>query len=229
MAKVVTALLDLSVTRLAETMDVVRVTYSARGGKGMKVIDMRPRKMVPPDQGWRRTQMKALPGIGRLCREGRMTLCRSVELSLEAMKGRYRGGNLVGDLLGEVKLIQVPCPIDRSKFQQMDLAQYIEKTKVIEFCELLLHIDEKVALESPLLSEWLTGWELTNLRNVKRFRALCAALDKSQFPDAFHLWTAEVNGLDYFLTADRAFINVMTKTASSSGTHHEAGESAGST
>jgi predicted nucleic acid-binding protein len=87
-----------------------------------------------------------------------------------------------------------------------------KKTKVVEFCKLLLHIDATMLEPSGLL-EMLTETELTNRRNVARFRALCAVLDESQYPDAFHLWTAEVNGLDYFLTADRAFINVMTKTA----------------
>jgi hypothetical protein len=181
-------------------MDVLRVTYTAR--YPMKVIDMKPRKPVPADEKWRRRQMEALPTIGRLCREGRVSLCRSTELSLEAMKGKYRGGNVIGDLLGEVKLVHVPCAIDRSKFQQMDLEQYIEKTTVVQFCKLLFHIDA-AALESPWLIERLTDSELTNLRNLARFRTLCSTLAESQYPDALHLWTAEVNGLDYFLTADR--------------------------
>ena len=212
MAKVITALLDLSVSRLAETMDVLGVTYTTRSGVPVKLIEMKPRNAIPPEQKWRRMQLEALPAIGRLCREGRMTLGRSTEISLETMKGTYRGGNVVGDLLGDVTLVHVPCAIDRSKFQQMDLEQYIEKTTVVEFCKLLLHLDSS-ALESPWLIERFTDSELTNLRNLERFRTLCAALAESQYPDAFHLWTAEVNGLDYFLTADRSFINVMTKTA----------------
>jgi hypothetical protein len=38
-------------------------------------------------------------------------------------------------------------------------------------------------------------------------------LPENHYRDALHLWTAEVNGLDYFLTADKTFINVMTKTS----------------
>ena len=53
---------------------------------------------------------------------------------------------------------------------------------------------------------------LNNLRNVQRFRELCAGLSEKQFPDAFHLWTAEINGAQMFLTTDRKFIRVMTKT-----------------
>jgi len=213
MAKVITALLDLSVSRLAETMDVLRVTYTTRSGRPVKVLEMKQRRAVPADQKWRQMQMEALPTIGGLCREGRLSLCGSTELSLEAMKGTYRGGNVIGDLLGGVKLVHVPCAIDRSKFQQMNLEEYVEKTTVVEFCKLLLRLDSSALAESSWLIERFTDSEVTNLRNLERFRTLCATLDESQYPDAFHLWTAEVNGLDYFLTADRAFINVMTKTA----------------
>ena len=104
MAKVITALLDLSVSRLAETMDVLRVTYTTRVGRPVKAIEIRQKKPVPPDQQWRQMQMEALPTIARLCRENRVKLCGSTELSLEAMKGTYRGGNVIGDLLGGVKL-----------------------------------------------------------------------------------------------------------------------------
>jgi hypothetical protein len=104
MAKVITALLDLSVSRLAETMDVLRVTYTTRSGRPVKVLEMKQRRAVPADQKWRQMQMEALPTIGGLCREGRLSLCGSTELSLEAMKGTYRGGNVIGDLLGGVKL-----------------------------------------------------------------------------------------------------------------------------
>jgi hypothetical protein len=48
--------------------------------------------------------------------------------------------------------------------------------------------------------------------NLDRFRELCSGLTRQHYPDADHLWTAEANNLDYFLTADRAFINVMTLT-----------------
>ena len=208
MANMIAALLDLSVTRLAETMDVLRVVYTARNPA--KVIEMKPRKAISPDEKWRKIQADALPTIGRLCREGRVMLCQSTEIGLEMMKGAYRGGNVVGDRLGEVKLAHVPCAIDRSKFQQMDLERYIEKKTVVEFCKLLLHLDSSAP---PWLTDRLTDWELANLRNVERFRTLCKTLDESQYPDALHLWTAEVNGLDYFLTADRAFMNVMTRTA----------------
>jgi len=213
MAKVITALLDLSVSRLAETMDVLRVTYTTRVGRPVKAIEIRQKKPVPPDQQWRQMQMEALPTIARLCRENRVKLCGSTELSLEAMKGTFRGGNVTGDLLEGVKLDHVPCAIDRSKFQQMDLEKYIEKTTVVEFCKLLLRLDCSALAESSWPVGRLTEPEVTNVRNLERFRELCATLDESQYPDALHLWTAEVNELDYFLTADRAFINVMTKTA----------------
>ncbi|HZK14733.1 MAG TPA: hypothetical protein VFC55_09440, partial [Desulfobaccales bacterium] len=53
------------------------------------------------------------------------------------------------------------------------------------------------------------------IKSLNRFKELCCALDEKHYPDAFHLWTAEVNGLDFFLTADRKFINVMSKTSRS--------------
>lgn len=58
-----------------------------------------------------------------------------------------------------------------------------------------------------------SDFERSNLKSLGRFTELCANLDETHYPDAFHLWTAEVNNLKFFLTADKKFINVLTETS----------------
>jgi hypothetical protein len=50
------------------------------------------------------------------------------------------------------------------------------------------------------------------LMSLDTFRLIACHLPQTHYPDAFHLWTAEVHGLDYFLTVDKKFINVMSRT-----------------
>jgi hypothetical protein len=47
---------------------------------------------------------------------------------------------------------------------------------------------------------------------LKGFKEICRDLSEKHYPDAFHLWTADMNELDYFLSADKKFVSVMTLT-----------------
>jgi hypothetical protein len=49
----------------------------------------------------------------------------------------------------------------------------------------------------------LTDFEVGALRNIEWFQFLCARSGSPEnYPDVFHLWTAERNGLDAVLTLD---------------------------
>jgi hypothetical protein len=82
---------------------------------------------------------------------------------------------------------------------------------VVKFCKWLLEPNVETLADRLKGQERYPSFLLNNLKAVKRFREICNGLAEKQFPDAFHLWTAEVNNIKYFLTIDKKFINAMTK------------------
>ncbi len=59
-------------------------------------------------------------------------------------------------------------------------------------------------------SEGLNDYEKESIQQLDWFRGLCQRVRSSRnFPDAFHLWTAERAGQDYFLTLDGRFVRMI--------------------
>lgn len=108
--------------------------------------------------------------------------------------------------------MHVEAAVERSYFFQSSLDEHVDSQSVIKFCKWLLNIDPNVLIEKVTQAKSFPSFLMANLRNVKRFSELCKGLSEKQYPDAFHLWTAEVNGADFFLTIDKKFIHVMTET-----------------
>jgi hypothetical protein len=129
------------------------------------------------------------------------------------MVGPFYPSALAGELLKGIEWENVPAAVQRSKFQQMDWMIYVQKQTVVKFCKVLLEMNQAVL--DAKVDKWcfLTDFERQNLRNLGRFREICSALQETHYPDAFHLWTAEVNNLDYFMLIDKAFVNAITKTS----------------
>lgn len=94
----------------------------------------------------------------------------------------------------------------------MDISEYLSKDQVVKFCTWLLNSKAEDLADRLEGQERYPSFLLNNLRRVQRFRDLCNGLAEKQYPDAFHLWTAEVNGIEYFLTTDKKFIRAMTET-----------------
>ena len=163
---------------------------------------------------WIKNQVEALPTVMKQAREGKILIYNYIELEFEIMKGNWfelRGGK--GDLFKDIKIELLPSAVERSKLYQMDMSEYLKKETLIKFCKFLLEVDFKEIEKRPLLLSKFTDFEKQNLKSLNRFKELCSSLDETHYPDALHLWTAEVNGLDFFLTSDRKFINVMTQTS----------------
>lgn len=172
------------------------------------------RKPLPgKDQAWKHDQVKCLPTIGRLAKEGIFSVYTYFELQSEGWKrsDSFPAKN-IGNIFSGVTLNHANAAVERSYFFQMELDKYIQTREVIDYCKWLLTpgIEE--------LADKLSGdirypdHLLNNLKGAQRFRDLCNGLAEKQYPDAFHLWTAEVNGADYFLTIDGKFIRAMVQT-----------------
>lgn len=168
------------------------------------------RKPLPKEsESWKREQVECMPTIGRLARQRVIALSSYMEITLEGFKRRHP---LLINVFDGVEIEHVDAAVERSYFFQSSIDKYIDKQSMIKFCKFLLGFNPDEITEK---TTQILGWPdflVANLRNIKRFKALCKGLSENQYPDAFHLWTAELNGADCFLTIDKKFIQVMTKT-----------------
>lgn len=168
-----------------------------------------------PQEAWLREQVLCLPTIASLAREGRLVLFSCTEVDVEEMRASMPLQNRFGDIFEGVRINRLSSAVERTYFHQtIDFREYVSGDSAASFIrDFLLKLDEKQFL--PLLEQHmnLPAFDLENLRNLRRFKEICEDLHSDgQLRDAFHLWTAEVHGLDYFLTADGRFIRVMTDT-----------------
>lgn len=176
-----------------------------------------------------------LQSLATLCRKGMVEPYYTEESEVEEIRDRYwpRPYGHV-DLFENVKFELAVPPFRRSKwgldgeeqfgpFPVVDSHGRKEKLPkrernkyVIEFCQILLGLSaERVESfiagmrKNPVYH--LSAFEEKSLRNIQTFRTICRHVDSVHFPDAFHLWTAEENELDVFLTFDTTFRNATKR------------------
>lgn len=164
------------------------------------------------DKRW--AQVRCLPTIARLAREKHLTLFTYSELIFEGMHSGRKFYGSCHDLLRGVELAHVDMAVERSYFHQTsDFSAAVSGDALAAFIdEFLLPLDAEKFLQLVGGHPHFPKYLIDNLRNLDRFRLLCENLTRDQRRDAMHLWTAEVNGLDYYLTMDGKFRNVMVET-----------------
>lgn len=175
---------------------------------------MKRRPARSKDEEWLQSQINSLPTLARIAMEGGIELCSYNEIGFESWnrKGGLFGNSAI-NVFQNVTFRKIPPAVERSKFRQtIDLKKYLSRDEIISFCKFLLTPDIKDIVDHPEIRGMLTDFEVENLRGISRFETLCDGLAESQYPDAFHLWTAETNKVDFFLTTDGKFIRVMTET-----------------
>ncbi len=172
-------------------------------------------------------QVNALPTIGRLIRERLIVPCEYKEIWRERMRFRPLipfGNALDGCIIGECE----PA-IDSGKFAQtVDITDYFAKggrkdrkaglvpgpANQIAFFKFLCSltneaVDVLIAHAEPLR---LSAFEVESLRNIGWFQFLCERSGSPEnYPDVFHLWTAERNGLDILLTLDNGLLELVSR------------------
>lgn len=212
----VSALLDTCAYRLTDTVEAAVVEHTVQWGPTeltLPIVGSRRKPPLNPNEHWKQDQIEAMPTIARLARENLLGLFVYPELGFEMFKGSSHAGFGIGNLIKDVQIGKLPAAIERSKFQGMDIQDYVQKDRLVEFVSLILSLDHSAVKALPKSRLKFTDFELQNLRSLDRFREICANLPKKHYPDAFHLWTAEVNGLDFFLTADKKFIRALTESS----------------
>ena len=215
-----TALLDTCLFEISPAQEVVLESLdgsmpSLRGPRNSlaRLVTRRLPKNIPDNERWKLAQSEAMHGVAESAREGKVHLFTYDEIELETLSGTLFPSGVVAHCLAGVKIDYVRAAIERSRFQQMPLDTFAEKSTRVDFCRWLLSLDYRELAKRPKFMSMFSDFERRNLESLGRFREICANLDETHYSDALHLWTAEVNSLDFFLTSDKKFINVMTKTS----------------
>lgn len=206
-------MIDNCITSLSDTMQCIYKTVEIGIGnvsQSIQVLGFQRRPTPGVDEEWMYNQFNCLPTIARIAREGLISCYTYSELRHEAWKrpGSFPS-NVIGLLFSGVPYVD--AAVERSYFFQTDLSEYLSSDQMILFCKWLINTDFTKRIDDFYAAGKYPEFLLANLRNVDRYRKLCASLGERQYPDAFHLWTAEVNGAKYFLTTDRKFIRGMTQ------------------
>lgn len=181
-------------------------------------------------------EIDAIVTIGRLIREGIVTAFTSNELNFES----FRRSTPVKAFyaLDGCHISSCPAPIERSKFRQtVNFSEYISKGgkkdrkknvgisdfNQIPFIEWLLRLDDK-GVQSVLKNceeIGLTEFEIESFMKIDWFKFVCSRFGSPEnYPDAFHLWTAERNDIDVFLTLERKLPNIVKQIRQSKNEKH---------
>lgn len=206
-------LVDLSVLRNAVVTQPATINKTVMWGDRSVTVPVwgwQRKPELPRDQDWRRRQLQCLPTLARLTREGILKLHSYIELGFEESRGQQGMKNTFGDLFAKVPIHIIPAAVERSHFRQtINFSEHISKEAQIEFCEFLLQLEPSSIRATPAFWDRLTDFEKSNLCMLDRFKAICNGLARSHYADAFHLWTAEVNRMDFFLMVERRFPNAL--------------------
>jgi len=169
-------------------------------------------KLKPqPDGAWLQEQIACLPTISRLATQGTILLYTYAELEFEEWSGRPEMMGTFGDLFCREAIKECPAGVNRPRFRQnVDFVYYLRRDGLREFCNFLLALEPSVLEKATEFWSTLPAFERENLVQLGQFKSLCRGLSEKHYPDAFHLWTAETNRLDYFLTMDRRFPRALS-------------------
>jgi hypothetical protein len=178
-------------------------------------------KRVEPDKDADQQREKdALFTIGRLARQGRITLYTYRELTVEIWR-RPRGKEPLLNAFLQCQFQQCPAPIERSKFRTtIDMNEWFAKGgrsdrgkgipptefSQIPFLQWLSNLSDQETATLVLHSKTLRldDFEVLSLNDLRWFQALTGAFASPEnMPDCFHIWTARRNSLDALLILEK--------------------------
>jgi hypothetical protein len=167
-------------------------------------------------------QVDMLFTVGRLIREKRIDAFNYSELRCESMQ-QFIGERML-DALAECNIQTCPPAIERSRFQRGNYFAFARKggekdrkrgldarLSQIAFMQMLCGLGEGFLPQWTLLKDplGLTDFEIESLKNLKCFQQFCKISNSAEhYPDMFHLWTAQRNHMEVFLTLDNKLANI---------------------
>lgn len=224
-------LLDTGIFSHSEFMEDVIKETSVAWGDTVQVIPVHGLARKKPDKDLTyQGQKEALFTVGRFIREGRIEAYDYVEIQFETMRGKSQFTSC--NALRDCKIHRCHPALERSKFRQTtNIIDTISKggkkdrkagvdigeANQIAFFTFLLglqteHVDILIQHAEQI---GLTEFEVESLRDIHWFQLLCQqSKSPENYPDVFHLWTAERNGLDAVLTLEKRLPNLVSRVRS---------------
>jgi hypothetical protein len=206
-------MLDNNVLARAEFAEQTEESRSVTWGKRrVRTAIAGFRRKDPTNDESYQLQINALFTVGRLVREGILEAYTYSELRWEAARAKCRISDF--NALKGCKIHHCPPALERSRFRTTsDFRDYLlkggRKDKLagildsgfgqIAFIEWLLKLDERAVdtLVNHADHIGLTGFEVDSLGDLGWLKFVCQRFQsRENYPDAFHLWTAERNGLN---------------------------------
>jgi hypothetical protein len=225
--KPIRVLLDNSIISGAEIAEYVTLEQLASWGNKQIPIRLAGYGKKVSHSAALQEEIDAIVTVGRLIREGKIAAYTYSELKAEALR-RSATVKAFNSLAG-CQISSCPSPIEQGKFRQTaklteSLAKGGKKDKKqnmnvgdfnqIPYLEWLIHLDEH-GIQFILLHHkeiGLTEFEVESFRQLDWFKFICSRFGSSEnYPDAFHLWTAERNEIDIFLTLEKTLPNIVNQ------------------
>lgn len=193
------------------------------------------KKRIFDDEGLQK-QIDALPTVGRLIRENTISAFTYNELEFESFRRSVPIKAFYA--LKDCHIAHCNSPIERSKFRRtIDLGEHISKGgkkdknnsgalsefNQIPFIEWLLQLSEEdvksiINIRDDLA---LTDFEVESLNQIGWLKFVCGRFQsRENYPDAFHLWAAERNQIDVFLTLEKKLPNNVNQIRQSKNQKH---------
>lgn len=187
---VMKVLLDPSVRRNSVTYVSVLRPKTVKWGDQESTIEslQRAPRHIRPDETFRHEQVPYIATIRQLDDQGKVSLYRSNEILMEDMRNRRTDRGYLGiDVLEGVEIKQAESPFKQSILIGGLMGSFgVTKDEQFEFMEGI---------------------------NDDRWEHVRSEIGSGHLADAFHLWTAEHNGLDAYVTMDKRFYNRATQVA----------------
>lgn len=206
-------LVDNCILSHSEMLEGAKLTkYDDEGKMKAEWLGYIPKDLPHDKEPWLSEEIEWLPTIAKKAGVNDIQLYSYPELRNESWHRSVI--NKIGFVFADIEIKEVESAVERSYFQQSDLSLHLKKERIIDFYKSLLNFDpSKADFDSPMFKR-LPPDMVTNLKNIERFKTICKDISDNQLLDAFHLWSAETNNMDYFLTVDKKFIRVMTQSKS---------------
>ena len=223
----VRVLLDNSIVSAAELAEYVTEERMEPWGDIQTKIGISGFRKKLADDAALQEEIDAIVTIGRLIREGAVAAFTSSELSLEAFRRSARVMEF--NALKGCHISTCPAPIERSRYRQTvrfgeSIAKGGKKDKKrgtdfgdfnqIPYMEWLLSLYEP-AVQCILAHGKEIGlpeFEAESFRQLDWFKFICSRVGSPEnCVDAFHLWTAERNNMDVFLTMEKTLPNIVNQ------------------
>lgn len=186
-------LIDRNVEIRAVTHVTEIVPQTITWGPHRLTVAMAKRLHRPPreDETFVVEQLPFLAALCETAKTGVVLFYTSFELVMEASRQRGRSAGYMGvDMLRDAPMQSVRPPVARSLFIASRGSVGLSEEEQMDFFR---------SIQDP------------------RFRQIREAVGEAHIDDAFHLWTAEVGGLDALLTMDKRFLRVTEQRAKDVG------------